>query len=103
MGTHPTATIVQPPQPPPEINRSLKAKDILFIQIFASIVCICFPFTGVIAILHAGTTKKLFNSGKLDLALKFAQKAERWILCTIILGFMFLIVLIAVIEAAVNK
>ena len=39
----------------------------------------------------------------MDLALKFAQKAERYILCTIILGFMFLIILIAIIEAAVKS
>ena len=39
----------------------------------------------------------------MDLALKYAQKAERYILCTIILGFMFLIVLIAIVEAALKK
>ena len=39
----------------------------------------------------------------MDLALKYAQKAERFILCTIILGFLFLIVIIAIIEAAVKS
>lgn len=104
LTTHSSPTLVQPPPPPNgDLVRVLKEKDILFIQIFASIVCICFPFTGVLAILHSYKTKKLFNDGKLDLAQKRAQKAEHYILCTIILGFVFLIVLIVIIESSVNK
>jgi len=100
---HVSPMVVQPPAPPSELRRSLKSKDILFLQVFAAIVCVCFPFTGVIAILHATSTRTFFREGKMDLALKYAQKAERFILCTIILGFLFLIVLIAIIEAAVKK
>jgi len=101
--SHPSSTVVQPPLPPDELRRSLKAKDILFLQVFASVVCVCFPFTGIIALLHSCNTQKFFEEGKFDLAQKFASKAERFILCTIILGFLFLVILIAIVEAAVNK
>ena len=62
-----------------------------------------FCSSGVIAILHAHNTKKFFNEGKMDFALKYAQKAERFILSTIILGFMFLIILIAIVEGILKK
>ena len=39
----------------------------------------------------------------MDFALKYAQKAERFILSTIILGFLFLIVLIAIVEGILQK